>query len=481
MMRHVTTRLRRTSRERRHDDDRGSVLLLTLAIVVLAGVMAVPLAGYATAMQRAGRTVNDKAQHVEAAKAGLRLALADPTSLYDVCDAAGITVGVEIATPGLDSAVETTCYKMDEVASQAEGVQRIGATTTLVGSSVPSGLFGDPYAFSGQTPADGWQADTTTTATDGKIWLPRLPVRSMNFRSPSGHLMPTGFPTCRVYFPGTYVDPVTITSNTPTYFASGTYYFTRPLRISGNANVMFGGGSYEGCTSDQEAAFYATDAPTIHNISGLGVTLVFGGEGRLVVDTATAGTSMSVRMNKRYVSATDLGTSSTVGVNIMTVNGTMVSGASQDLVIAGSLDVPRSEVQTSTVLTLESQGYTPSTLIPTTATPAPIVEVNLTDARTVLVDIPDYISIPQGTLSLSVSSAAAAANKTVEIDGGVVAAQLQVSATRPTTLSMGLINPVVQRVLQIVSVSAGSPGAVSTAVVQVNANGAYAVNSWEVQ
>ncbi len=165
---------------------------------------------------------------------------------------------------------------------------------------------------------------------------------------------------------------------------------------------------------------------------------------------------MSVRMNKRYVSSTDLGTASTMGVNIMTVNGTMVAGASQDLLIAGSLDVPRSQIQSSALATLESQGYTTSTLIPGTATPAPVVG-STSPTRAVLVDIPDYISIPQGVMSLTTSSAAAAANKTVEIDGGVVAARLDIGATRPATLSMGLINPVVQRVLQIVSVSAGSP------------------------
>ena len=43
-------------------------------------------------------------------------------------------------------------------------------------------------------------------AEDGKIWLPNLPSRALNLRSNAGHLMPTGYPACRVYFPGTYTD-----------------------------------------------------------------------------------------------------------------------------------------------------------------------------------------------------------------------------------------------------------------------------------
>ncbi len=261
----ILTRWRRRPGPRRGGDDRGSVLLLTLATVVLAGAMAVPLADYAATMQRAGRTVNDKAQHVEAAKAGLRLALADPTSLYDTCDAAGITVGVEIATPGWTPASRRPASRWTRWPPRPRASSESAPRQRSSARPCP------PACSATRMPArsaavDAWQADTTSTG-DGRQDLVAEPARALDeLRSPSGHLMPAGFPACRVYFPGTYVDPVTITSSTPTYFASGTYLLHRPLRISGNANVLFGGGSYEGCISDQEAAFYATDAPTIHNI-----------------------------------------------------------------------------------------------------------------------------------------------------------------------------------------------------------------------
>lgn len=472
---------RHESARRTPERDSGTVLVLALVVIVLTGLLSIPIGGYAMSVSRAGSVVNNKAKHVESAKLGMRLALSDPAALYEVCDAAGLTVGVNLPMPALEEPVVTTCYKMDELRSEAEGVARIGATTTLVGSSVPTGLFGDPFPGSGGSPPAAWQSETTVEATDGKIWLPHLPMRALNIRSPAGHLMPTGYPACRVYFPGTYIDPITITSSVPTYFTSGVYYFTRPVRISGAANVVFGAGSNEGCTSDQEAAFYATDAPKVHNITGMGATLVLGETGRLTIDTATAGASINVVVNKRYVAPQEAGVLASAGISVMTVNGTLSSGTSSDLTLPGLLAVPRSMVAGSPAAPFESQGYNPSTLVPTTATPAPVVSVDLTDNRPVAVVIPDYISAPQGTVSVSASTAAAATNKNIRIDGGVVAAQLLVSATRPAQLTMGLINPVVQRVLQIVSVSAGTPGAVSTAVVQVNENGAYAVNSWEVQ
>ena len=96
--------------------------------------------------------------------------------------------------------------------------------------------------------------------------------------------MPSGFPTCRVYFPGTYPDPVVLDG--PTYFASGIYYFENEVRIVGGADVVVGLGAAQGCTSDQEAIFYAQNPPSTHNMNGLGATWVFGGRGRMVVSNA---------------------------------------------------------------------------------------------------------------------------------------------------------------------------------------------------
>ncbi len=50
------------------------------------------------------------------------------------------------------------------------------------------------------------------------------------------------------------------------------------------------------------------------------------------------------------------------------------------------------------------------------------------------------------------------------------------------TVPIGLVNPIIQRTFKIVSTTRPArPRVTSTAIVQINQNGAYAVNSWEVQ
>lgn len=56
------------------------------------------------------------------------------------------------------------------------------------------------------------------------------------------------------------------------------------------------------------------------------------------------------------------------------------------------------------------------------------------------------------------------------------------TATPPSTFLCGIDNPFTQKIFKIVSTTtSGTPTLTSTAVVQVNSNGAYAVNSWSVQ
>jgi hypothetical protein len=70
----------------------------------------------------------------------------------------------------------------------------------------------------------------------------------------------------------------------------------------------------------------------------------------------------------------------------------------------------------------------------------------------------------------------------VRMTGGVLAAQFDVTDARATglqTVPIGFVEAVVQRVFRIESRSSGRES--SIAIVQVNQNGAYAVNTWEVQ
>ena len=115
------------------------------------------------------------------------------------------------------------------------------------------------------------------------------------------------------------------------------------------------------------------------------------------------------------------------------------------------------------------------------------------------IDIPGLVAVPQGVVRLynpngigkfaapSAVPPMVADGNVVQVSGGIVAAAFRVRDGRADsgdiTVPIGLINPTVQRTYQIrtCTPSCSSPRATSTAVVQVNQNGAYAVNSWVVE
>ena len=143
--------------------------------------------------------------------------------------------------------------------------------------------------------------------------------------------MPAGYSwregrDCRVFFPGIYKNPVLLDQDVDYFFASGVYYFEDTVTVTGNADVVVGMGSADGCVSDQEAAFYAISGPSSHEVSGLGATFVFGSNratgtnGRLVV-TQAGNATPTIRFNQRYVHPLDTAGYASYGVSIASVNG----------------------------------------------------------------------------------------------------------------------------------------------------------------
>ena len=64
----------------------------------------------------------------------------------------------------------------------------------------------------------------------------------------------------------------------------------------------------------------------------------------------------------------------------------------------------------------------------------------------------------------------------------MLAASFDVVDSRPAPVPIGLENTIAQGTFKIVSeTTSGSPHMVSSAIVQVNQGGGYAVNTWEVQ
>ena len=337
---------------------------MVLVLVALSSLIVLPMLDYASAVGKQNTVLSTKTKRQEAVKAGLRTVLADPSKIYQHC-AEG---SPSLAGPGIDGIdVESSCNFIDSSLANLDEDLHLGLAATRVGETIPNSLEaifetdgnGDPvldatgnpvrFVYAPQTDDTAeWLNSAAPYAPSSlsaprQIWMPNLPVHSVNLRGASGFQMPAGFPTCRVFFPGTYRDPVVLDG--PTFFTSGIYYFQNSVTVAAGADVTVGMGRQLGCTTDQEAVFYATNAPAVHTISGLGATFVFGHDavrdtdGRLIVTNASG--SSQLRFNQRYVAAEDVGGQPSFGVSIVSVNGKAISGpdANGEFELA-ALDVP---------------------------------------------------------------------------------------------------------------------------------------------
>jgi hypothetical protein len=360
-------------------------------------------------------------------------------------------------------------------------------TVVSAGAVAPDGTVGDVYANSGASDPHLWWSDTSTESEGGKIWLPYLPTHGLNHPASAGYMMPAWAGSCRVFFPGTYSDPITIADSVPTYFTSGVYYFEDTVTFGANAQVVVGNGAVEGCTSDSEAALYAINAPITVNISGVGGTFVLGAAGRLVVTDQGSANGPDVQFNARLVDPTDVGHAVSQGVSIISVNGAyLTSTTSIDLVEPGYLEVPKSLTETNPddtdpAVDSAGTGYAVSSLVQTSTVDAtPIVEANFTGGGDAIFFVPGYIAVPQGRVHVEVA-AGAGSGKSIQLLGAVLAAKITRNGEMPALMEMGFVNRVVQKTFKIVAQtpdSLGTPKIVSVAIVQVNDFGEYAVNSW---
>jgi len=505
------------------------VLILALVVILIGSMIVLPMMTYTMSVLRANQTTSGRNVKVEAVKGGLRAALFDPTKLYKACVGTGATTAHQLNMPpglGIETQCTTTSFKQQvELPSD----QRFALTTTQVGSNatIPppyvaeperpeldgtmSPLWctsmvnanvgakvpcGKPYPMNGDADPLRWQADDDPQSGGGKIFTPYLPPVANSYAFAGGFAMPMS--TCRVYFPGRYIDDVVITGSAPVYFASGVYYFEKSVYLSGDATVVVGSGSAVGCVdSDAEAVGDAINAPLDAYSNGVGGTWVFGANGRLVINNAVAssGTGVSLQFNRRLVAATD--TAAIMNeVSIMSVTGVISGTDTVGLDVPGQLNVPETLVYVSETSQVDAQSnfYRASNLVSTAAAPTPcppppaavtaacpIIDINLTTAATVNVKIPGYVSVPQGSMSL-VLAPGANVNKSISFGGGLLAAQMSVPSVAPDYLQLGLLNPVVQYTFKIVTTTTGSgPKVTSVAQVQVNETGGYAVNSWVIQ
>ena len=478
-------RRRRTGAAVPGQRDEGSALAIALAFVLIGALFVTPMLRYAVVVTRSGGIQQQKLARAEAVKGAFRTVMADASKLYEACSGAGLHQEAILADANLDIDVRNECTLVKNALELDASELRVAMATTLAGSTAPLGTVGSVSPNSGNAAPNAWVADTTSVSEGGKILLPTLPAHALTHPSSAGYMMPAWSRNCRVFFPGTYNDPITIANNTPVFFASGVYYFDNVVTVTGSANVVVGGGAIEGCTTDQEAAFDALGAPSDHNISGYGATWIFGGAGRLAVNDSVAGTGPSLRFNSRLVADTDIGSLSSRGVSILSVNGINGGGGSAlDFSIPGVIFVPRSMNSATPSVQAMVDGYVPSTLRPDgLSTPFPaIIDVSFTGTNPATLWVPGYIGVPQGFINLAFAPGAAA-NKDVQLVGGVLAAYFvqTLPPDLPAGLQLGIVNRVVQKTFKVVSTTtSGLPVVVSTAVVQINDYGEYVVNSWEI-
>jgi len=462
-------------------------MVMCMIFVILGMMVITPLLGYAASVLHTSRIQTEKTDRAEAVRGALRIAMADPKALYDTCSDSGLHEEVLLANPGFGPddqvAVTTECTTVLSSAELDDTELRTAITTTQVGSAAPAGSIGSTFAGNGGADTQAWYSGATTESAGGAVWLPQLPSHALNHPANGGYMMPAWADTCRVYFPGTYSAPVSVTDNVPTYFTSGVYYFESTVTFSGTANVVVGEGAAEGCTDDQDAAYNAINAPTNHNISGLGATFVFGGVGRLIInDTGQVdGQGPQVSFNARLVDPTDVGAAPSKGVSIASVNGVLSGGSSTELNLANQLRVPASTLGNPAGADAVSGDYLPSTLVPSLdpmVVVNPIVDISYTTAAASSVFIPGYIAVPQGRVNIAVAPAMSA-GKDVQLVGGVLTALFTQTPDQPANIQIGLINRIVQKTFKLIAnTTEGNPQVTSVAIVQINDYGEFAVNSW---
>jgi hypothetical protein len=311
-----------------------------------------------------------------------------------------------------------------------------------------------------------WWSYAGDLRNDGSRTYPALPPAPAYERS--GAL--TSVAGCSIYYPGRYLGstPLTLTGGKH-YFASGVYYFERPIVISAGATVVFGEGKERGCSFDADASF-AVGAPPSTDIGGKGATLIFGGAGSL---KASGGSKVTV--NRRLSTAANRASSQ---LAIRTVSF--------------GIDTPQVEVPADSVRLPDG-----------TATPAATYQVTVgaataryqastlaTSAAAVAVDVGGGgRAVFEGavfTPNAKVSATSATSSYTFQMAKGVVASSVELKLpTAPTTasaFSFGVVNEVSQRKFELVaSVTTNKKTLTSSAQLDVDINRRYAVNSWTVE
>ena len=435
-------------RETRDDSgfDRGSVVVLALVTVLIGGVALSTITSYSVAMIRTQTTQQER---IELERIGGSTLLAASTILEHrggnpstVCP-----TSIRVST-GVDAAIECSTTGHDQPTPRAGFVATLNGSTTgsqtlptwvtgieqVVNGSIAlqSGSLTNPQVFhlpddrlrATDAPPRTWSTLTASWSdfasshsididsgdsnpSTGVTTYPSLPPIPLYQRSGSQ----ASIGTCSIYFPGRYLGSTSLLLSGGThYFVSGVYYFERSLAISNGARVVMGHGRHPGCTTDADAVREGR-SPRKHEVSGRGVSLLFGSAARLIVQESSLIINEPEDPEATSVRTVSFGTSTTA----ITVPADLVR------VDDGSLQ----PVSAHTVVPPESASavsYKSSTLVPDTAF-AVDVRLNGTNVTANRVVIEGQVFVPHGGIRVTSTTS----TYQVALTGGVVATRLNTS------------------------------------------------------
>lgn len=426
--------------------DKGSVVVLALVTVLIGGIALSSLTSYSLAVIRARSTQQERIELERAGNATMSAvssilehragdpSKSCPTTIQVSIDVdAAITCATvnqnsEIPKAGFVTTLNGSTISSQTLPTWVNGIEQMvngsivlqsGSTTNpqvlhlpderLRASNSPPRSWSPASAswsdFASKHAIDGNHGDPNSN--DGAITYPALPPIPI-YQRPGSQ---AAIGTCSIYFPGRYLGTTSLLLSGGThYFVSGVYYFERSLAISNGARVVMGQGRHQGCTTDGEAAGEGR-SPREHEISGRGVSLLFGSAARLIVQESSLIINAPEDSTATSVRTVSFGTSTTTitvpADTVRTDNGSFEPASTHTVV------PPESSSPVS---------YKASTLVPETAF-AVDVRLNGSNVSNNQVIIEGQVFVPHGGLRVTSTTS----TYHVALTGGVVASRLNTS------------------------------------------------------
>jgi len=506
--------------------------MLTIVMLLVGSLIVGALASYAVATLRSMPTARSRTTRVEAVKSAVRMAMtlqrdAGPNACYTALtsytiDGLPVTVtcsSLDSYSTGADRYGVITTANTSNVASltgRAGGsafVKRLDGKVLLNAGLLSGTTDVNPYNTSiemsryqdGSTPQARYQVNSVSaatgcdtpaigasdaypktpgthslTCTDGAWWTMAGDVTASSRQYPLLPQIPTSardsslatIASCKIFYPGRYLTGGTLTLTGTNYFASGLYYFERPISIAAGATVVIGEGRFPGCVFDNDAAFAPT-APKTHEITGKGATLLLGAGANI---TVAGGAKLTI--NRRVSSPTSRGTEgqSIHAVSFGVNSAAVVIPADQVKLADGSLQLA-SVHQVPIGTTGQKAKYTASTLTPASTA----LQIDLAAGSDIVID--GYIVTPQSKVVVNGNAGVTAYG--LRCYGGLIASNVAVNvANAPSDATkwyFGMKAEVIQRRFALTaSALVNGHTVTSKSAFELNQDKSYAINYWTV-